>query len=102
MHRIFDSVPCLKFESQTLPSELVPLRALQSLLKHSKLEPICNWDLSIQDCYWAGRRLPLDIDVYDYWGNWIENPSVTVSTIPSGGVVTEGGLNSGKCRSKNS
>ena len=46
-------------------------------------------DLSSQDCYWSGRRLPLDIDVYDYWGNWIQEPSVSVSTIPSGGVLTE-------------
>ncbi len=50
-----------------------------------------TWSVNLldQDCYWADRRLPLAIDVYDYWGNRVANPAVTVSTVPSGGIIAE-------------
>ncbi len=48
-----------------------------------------NVDLLDQDCYWTDRKLPLTIDVYDYWGNRISDPMVSVETAPPGGLISQ-------------
>jgi hypothetical protein len=49
------------------------------------------WDVNIldQDCYWAGRRLPMVMVVYDYWGNVIPEPALELLSIPAGGVIQD-------------
>ncbi len=49
------------------------------------------WEVNVleQDCYWAGRRLPMVMVVYDYWGNIISDPDLELLSIPEGGVVKD-------------
>lgn len=49
----------------------------------------CTWavDLATQDCYWRGRRLPLDALVYDVWGNRVEDAGFTLVATPDQGIV---------------
>jgi hypothetical protein len=53
----------------------------------------CTWvvDALPQDCYWQGRRLPVDFEVFDFWGNRIEEVEVLLAaTAAAAGVIQDG------------
>lgn len=43
-----------------------------------------------QDCYWAGRALPMQVYVQDAYENMISDAPMHVYTIPDGGVTSDG------------
>ena len=44
-------------------------------------------DVFEQDCYWQDRELPLSVYVYDRWSNLVENPSLSITSVPSGALT---------------
>lgn len=50
-------------------------------------------DLEDQDCFWENRRLPLDYEIFDYWGNRVEDADVALTSVPAGAVVKVGEQN---------
>ncbi|MFC1610157.1 hypothetical protein ACFL6C_04315 [Myxococcota bacterium] len=58
---------------------------------HVKWGLPCTWIFDVEDqtCYWQGRRLPIDVVVYDFWGNEVEDAAIELSATPTTGIVQD-------------